>query len=165
MTLIHERVEMARQGSNPYVVCRVRSGWVVLGDSQFFRGYSLVLADPVVGSLNDLPSTERSQFLSDMVAVGDALLEITGACRINYEILGNAEAALHAHVFPRHPDEPEARRRSPVWLYDRAERQGVPFNQAREAPLIAAIRQYLESAGVAQPPHAPDNRYASAGDA
>lgn len=151
MTLIHERVELARQGRNPYVVCRVRSGWVVLGDYQFFRGYSLVLADPVVPSLNDLTGAERTQFLADTVTVGDALLAITGAWRINYEILGNAEPALHAHVFPRQLDEPEARRKSPIWLYDRAERQREVFDEVRDAPLMAAIRQYLESVDVAQP--------------
>jgi len=32
-----------------------------------------------------------------------ALLEVTGAVRINYEILGNSKAALHEHVFPK-PD-------------------------------------------------------------
>jgi hypothetical protein len=47
-TLIHRRVETARQGNNPTVICRVPSGWVVLGDVQFLRGYSLLLPDPVV---------------------------------------------------------------------------------------------------------------------
>ena len=60
-TLIHERVELARAGRNPYVICRVRSGWVVLGDHQFFRGYSLLLPDPVVASPNDLARADRAQ--------------------------------------------------------------------------------------------------------
>lgn len=147
VTLIHERVELARAGSNPYVISRVRSGWVVLGDYQFFRGYSLLLPDPVVGSLNDLSVADRSEFLCDMAAVGDALLEVTDAFRINYEILGNADAALHAHVFPRYSDEPEERRRAPIWLYDRVVRQSVPFDEARDTPLMAAIRGYLEESG------------------
>ena len=151
MTVIHERVEQARQGHNPNVICRVRSGWVVLGDYQFFSGYSLVLPDPVVGSLNDLSLTERAQFLTDMAAVGDGVLAITGAWRINYEILGNAEPALHAHVFPRFTHEPEVHRKAPIWLYDVAVRQGVPFDEKRDQPLMAAIRQYLESVDVAQP--------------
>jgi len=37
-------------------------------------------------------------FLSDMSRLGDALLKVTGATRINYAIFGNQEAALHAHV-------------------------------------------------------------------
>ena len=54
ITLIHRRVEEARQGINPAVICRVPSGWVVLGDVQFLHGYSLLLPDPVVPSLNAL---------------------------------------------------------------------------------------------------------------
>ena len=45
-TIIHERVDLARKGKNPTVICRLRSGWVVLGDDQRLRGYSLLLADP-----------------------------------------------------------------------------------------------------------------------
>ena len=64
-TLIHKRVELARDGFNPYVICRLRSGWAVLGDSQFIPGYSLLLPDPVVPSLNALSKEERTQFLLD----------------------------------------------------------------------------------------------------
>ena len=62
-TLVHERVEQARAGTNPYAVCRVRSGWVVLGDYQFLRGYSLLLPDPVAPNLNALSADARRQFL------------------------------------------------------------------------------------------------------
>ena len=30
--LIIERVELARRGQNPYVICRMASGWLVVGD-------------------------------------------------------------------------------------------------------------------------------------
>ncbi|NJM90327.1 MAG: hypothetical protein HC847_27525 [Hydrococcus sp. RU_2_2] len=117
-TLIHRRVEAVRQGNNPTVICRVLSGWIVLGDVQFLRGYSLLLPDPVVRDLNSLNGDRRNQFLQDMAMLGDALLSVTGASRINYEILGNSEAALHAHVFPRYAVEPEDQQRKPVWFYD-----------------------------------------------
>ena len=53
-TLIHERVEQCRAGTNKTAICRVASGWVVLGDVQFLVGYSLLLPDPVVLDLNSL---------------------------------------------------------------------------------------------------------------
>jgi len=117
-TLIHCRVEEARQGLNPTVICRVPSGWVVLGDVQFLPGYSLLLPDPVVSDLNALTLVQRLIFLRDMSILGDALLTVTSAIRINYEILGNSEAALHAHVFPRYATEPEKKRHKPAWFYD-----------------------------------------------
>src|SRR3569832_192333 len=96
---------LARAGENPYVVCRMPSGWLVIGDRQPTPGYCLLLPDPVVGSLNDLPQFERLQYLRDLSRVGDALLAVTGAHRINYEILGNEIPALHAHITPRYPCE------------------------------------------------------------
>ena len=99
-TLIHQRVNQAQSGDNPKVITKMKSGWVVLGDVQFVEGYSLLLPDPVVPSLNDLVGEQRTQFLEDMALLGDALLTVTKADRINYEMLGNTEQALHAHLFP-----------------------------------------------------------------
>lgn len=143
-TLIHRRVEEARQGINPAVICRVASGWVVLGDVQFLPGYSLLLPDPVVPSLNALTIEQRIIFLQDMTLLGDALLEITGAVRINYEILGNSETALHAHVFPRFATEPEEKRRKPVWFYDWKAAPALDPNRDRELmdKIAIAIKQY-----------------------
>ena len=117
-TAIHAQVESARNGLLPRVIARMRSGWAVLGDPQITRGYCLLLPDPVVADLNSLAGAEREQFLRDMAALGDAVLAVTGAERINYEILGNVEPALHAHIIPRHADEDPALRRTAVWLHD-----------------------------------------------
>jgi diadenosine tetraphosphate (Ap4A) HIT family hydrolase len=94
------------------------SGWAVLGDPQITLGYCLLLPDPVVSDLNALVGDARQQFLADMAALGDAVLEATGAERVNYEILGNVEPALHAHVIPRHAGEDSELRKKPVWLHD-----------------------------------------------
>lgn len=144
-TLIHHRVQSARQGSNSTVICRVRSGWIVLGDVQFLRGYSLLLPDPVVADLNALTGNQRNQFLQDMAMLGDALLAVTGANRINYEILGNSEAALHAHLFPRYATEPEEQRRKPVWFYDRS--NAPEFNLERDQPLMNEIAETIKRYG------------------
>lgn len=138
-TLIHQRVEAARAGTNPTVICRMASGWAVLADSQFLRGYSILLADPVAPDLNALLPPQRADFLRDMATLGEALLEVTGAYRINYEILGNLDAALHAHVFPRYLTEPETLRRGPAFLYAPAERNAVKFDPERDRKLMQHI--------------------------
>jgi diadenosine tetraphosphate (Ap4A) HIT family hydrolase len=117
-TFIHQRVEMAQAGRNPMVIRRMPSGWAVLADTQISPGYSILLCDPVVTDLNALSLKERVTFLRDMSVIGDALLEVTNAALINYEILGNAERALHAHIIPRYSDEPDETRRKPIWFSD-----------------------------------------------
>ncbi len=68
-------------------------------------------------------------------------MEVTGATRINYEILGNSEAALHAHVFPRYATEPEELRRKPAWFYDWD--MAPRFDWERDRPLMNAITEAI----------------------
>ncbi len=117
-TAIHRFVDAARAGQLARVVARMPSGWAVLGDPQILPGYCLLYPDPVVPDLNALTGAARRQFLDDMARLGDAVLAVTGAQRINYEILGNAEPALHAHVIPRYATEVAELRIKPVWLHD-----------------------------------------------
>ena len=148
-TSIHRMVDRCRAADYPPAAARLRSGWVVLGERQIFAGYCLLLPDPVVPHLNALRAAERAQFLSDMAAIGDALLAITEAARINYAMFGNEEPALHAHVIPRYADEPEALRTRHPWAYDWA---AAPlFERASSAELADALLRELERLGVAKP--------------
>jgi diadenosine tetraphosphate (Ap4A) HIT family hydrolase len=117
-TAIHALVDRCRAGDYPAAVLRLRSGWVIMGERQVLSGYCLLLPDPVVPHLNALPADLRGQFLSDMALVGDALMEVTVATRINYALFGNVEPALHAHIFPRHAAEPEATRTTQPFALD-----------------------------------------------
>ena len=118
LTAIHRQVHAARRGELARVITKMESGWAVLGDPQITRGYCLLLPDPVVPHLNSLSGGARELFLRDMTALGDAVLELTNAERINYEILGNVEPALHAHVIPRYATEDPDLRKKAVWLHD-----------------------------------------------
>jgi diadenosine tetraphosphate (Ap4A) HIT family hydrolase len=111
-------VAACRAGADPTLVARLESGWVVMGDRQVIAGYCLLLPDPVVPTLNALEGAARAAFLADMAALGDAVLAVTHAVRINYAIFGNLDPALHAHVIPRYHDEPDALRTAQPWAHD-----------------------------------------------
>ena len=132
MSEIADRVAAAQRGENPHVIARVPSGWAVMSDRQFPRGWCVLLADPVVASLNDLDASLRPQFLADMARLGDAVLAATNALRINYAIYGNQAPQLHAHVIPRYADEPAD-------MQAKA-RLALPAAPARRAPLRPRAR-------------------------
>lgn len=119
---------------------------MVLGDVQFLRGYSLLLPDPVVPHLNEMSAEARKTFLYEMSVVGEVILEITEAVRINYEMLGNIEPALHAHIFPRFEEEPEELRLKPVWFYDWD--KAPAFDAGRDREIMHAIAQGLARRGL-----------------
>ncbi|THV41472.1 HIT family protein [Glycomyces buryatensis] len=118
-----DRIGSALRGENPTVLRRLEAGFAVIGDVQFLPGYSLLLVDdPAVQRLSELPTAKRMAFLSDMDKLGEA---VERACkrldpafrRVNLEILGNTHPYLHAHVWPRFDWEPADRVGMPVWLY------------------------------------------------
>ncbi len=140
--LIEHRVELARQGQNPYVITRMPSGWLVIGDVQPLPGYCLLLADPVVESLNALDEPGRTRYALDVARIGDALLAVTGADRINYETWGNLEPALHTHITPRYAHEPRWRRRAPPGLaYPRF--LARKFDPKVDGPFMRRMREAL----------------------
>jgi diadenosine tetraphosphate (Ap4A) HIT family hydrolase len=140
-TAIHRRVRACRDGADPTRVARLPTGWAVLGDPQVLRGYCLLLPDPVVPHLNALPAAGQAAFLADVARLGDAVLAVTGGLRINYAIFGNLEPALHAHVFPRYLEEPEALRTAHPWAYDWT--AAPRFDAVRDAGLLRDLRRAL----------------------
>ena len=140
--ITNQRVEAARKGENPTVVRRMPSGWTVMCDWQKLPGYLILLADPVVASLNDLTGRQRRQFVTDMALMGDALLQVTDAVRINYQILGNLDPFLHAHICPRYAWEPDELRTRETNRYDKS--AGPFFDAQRDRELMDKIRAALD---------------------
>jgi diadenosine tetraphosphate (Ap4A) HIT family hydrolase len=140
-TAIHRRVEACRAGADPTCIARLESGWAVMGDPQVLPGYCLLLPDPVVPQLNAMPPAAQAAFLADMARLGQAVLAVTGAVRINYAMFGNLEPALHAHVFPRFETEPEGLRTAHPWAYDWTRARA--FDAARDGTQLEAMRRKL----------------------
>jgi len=140
-TAIHRRVEACRAGTDPTAIARLASGWAVMGDPQVLAGYCLLLPDPVVPHLNALAPAAQATFLADMACLGQAVLELTAAVRINYAMFGNLEPALHAHVFPRYAGEPEPLRTAHPWAWDWAVARR--FDPVADGGLLRALRERL----------------------
>jgi diadenosine tetraphosphate (Ap4A) HIT family hydrolase len=118
-----DRIGAALRGENPTVLARLPESFAVIGDVQWLPGYCVLLADnPAVTRLTDLPRPRRLDFLASMDRLGEAVEEACSAAdpgfrRINLEVLGNTDAFLHVHVWPRYDWEPADRIGYPVWLY------------------------------------------------
>ena len=118
-----DRVGSALAGENPTVLAELDHAFAVIGDVQWLPGYSLALTKvPGVDRLSDLPRVQRIGYLADVDLLASAVEEVCrrrdGAFRrVNVEILGNADAFLHAHIWPRYDWEPDALLKKPVWLY------------------------------------------------
>jgi diadenosine tetraphosphate (Ap4A) HIT family hydrolase len=139
-TMIERRVDAARAKRYHNVICQVPSGWVFMSDEQYTPGCCMLVPDPVAADINALDADTRTQFLNDMITIGDALIEVTNAYRINYEIRAELEPALYARIFPRYNNEPAQYHKLSAWYRYEAEKKLPPrFNLERDKPLMRKL--------------------------
>ncbi len=119
--LICDRIKVIKRGDNPFFVKELRTGLVVLGDHQYYKGYTLLLCKKHVSELHELDKDYRKMFLKDMSLVAEAVFKAFHPAKLNYELLGNTEPHLHWHIFPRYADDPTPQ--GPVWYLDKEVRR------------------------------------------
>ena len=122
MCLICERIRMINEGTNPWFVKELETGYVVIGDHQHFKGYTIFLCKEHKSELFQLDRATRLRFLEEMSIVAEAAANAFGAEKMNYELLGNGVSHLHWHLFPRVSGdlgEFGNNGKGPVWWYPR----------------------------------------------
>lgn len=150
--LICERIGQIERGENPYFVCALSTGYVVLGDHQRFEGYTLFLCKRHVTELYQLPWGFRTRFLQEMSLVAEAVAAVYRPEKMNYELLGNGDTHLHWHLFPRvSGDTPQP---GPVWWLPREEMWNDAYRPSREqlAERTKQLREEIERRLCTLPP-------------
>ncbi len=120
MCFICDRIDMIKKGTNPYFVKELQTGYVVIGDNQHFRGYTLFLCKIHETELFHLDKAFAAKFMNEMVTVAEAVKKAFHAEKMNYECLGNGDTHLHWHLFPRVTGDIENygnHGMGPVWWY------------------------------------------------
>lgn len=117
--LICERIEMIENETNPYFVAELETGYVVIGDHQYFEGYSLFLSKHHKTELHFLEKEVKDNFLIEMSQVAEAVYKAFNVEKLNYELLGNGDSHLHWHLFPRRENDSPVK--GPVWWVNREE--------------------------------------------
>jgi diadenosine tetraphosphate (Ap4A) HIT family hydrolase len=110
---------MIKEGTNPYFVKELETGYIVLGDHQYFKGYTLFLCKEHETELHFLPDKFRLKFLEEMSLTAEAVYNAFKPDKLNYELLGNGDTHLHWHLFPR--IEGDTPQRGPVWWLPKEE--------------------------------------------
>jgi len=121
MCLICDRIEMIKNGANPYFVKELKTGYVVIGDNQHFNGYTLFLyKNHKYTELFQLDMEERLLFMKEMSIVAEAVNNAFKPQKMNYELLGMGDSHLHWHLYPRCEGDIENygnNGKGPVWWY------------------------------------------------
>ncbi len=103
---ICNRINQIENGTNTYFVKELETGYVVLGDYQFYYGYTLFLSKIHARELHELDPKFKNKFLTEMAQVAEAVFKAFKPEKLNYELLGNTDEHMHWHIFPRRKTDP-----------------------------------------------------------
>ena len=146
MCLICERIELIKQGRNPHFVKELETGYVVIGDGQYFKGYTLFLAKEHVTELHQMEYETKIKFLEEMSIVQEAVAKAFQAEKMNIELLGNGNAHVHWHLFPRKAGDMQGyghNGRGPVWWVPWEEMSSEEY-QPKENDLLQLVNRLKE---------------------
>ena len=146
MCLICERIELIKQGKNPHFVKELETGYVVIGNGQYFKGYTLFLAKEHVTELHQMEYETKIKFLEEMSIVQEAVAKAFQADKMNIELLGNGDAHVHWHLFPRKAGDMKGyghNGRGPVWWVPWEEMSSEEY-QPKENDLLQLVNRLKE---------------------
>jgi diadenosine tetraphosphate (Ap4A) HIT family hydrolase len=101
----------------------------------------LVYDGPHATRLDQLPPDAATAFMSDLLRVQRAIVEVLKPDHVNLELLGNVIPHLHWHIVPRYKTDP--RWGSPIWMTDERAMPRVLLSEVARASLIGSLRSAL----------------------
>ena len=148
MCLICDRIELIKQGKNPHFVKELETGYVVIGDGQYFKGYTLFLAKEHVTELHQMEYETKIKVLEEMSIVQEAVAKAFQAEKMNIELLGNGDAHVHWHLFPRKAGDMQGyghNGRGPVWWVPWEEMSSEEYRPKESGllQLVNHLKEYL----------------------
>ena len=100
-----QTIQETIEGKNRYFVRELETGYVVIGDYQRIKGYTLFLCKVHATEIHFLERPFRETFLNEMSLVAEAVYNAFGPDKLNYELLGRAKMCTCTGIF--FPEERE----------------------------------------------------------
>lgn len=114
--LMCSRIDTILQGKeNPFLIHEFEHSVLVVGDHQFFRGYSLLLLKEHQRELHELEPSVQAGLFAELMTAGRAVAKAFEPWKMNYSCYGNVVPHIHWHLFPRYESDPH--REQVPWFY------------------------------------------------
>ncbi|MBA2406148.1 MAG: HIT family protein [Bdellovibrionales bacterium] len=126
-----ERVKSIQEGKYPYLIHEFKNSYLLLGEHQFFEGYSVLVSKNHYREMTDLPADLAAELFQEMMTASRAIEKAFSPKKMNMCSLGNVVDHVHWHFFPRYGNDPQFF--DPPWLRMKL------FDSARITPAQAAV--------------------------
>jgi diadenosine tetraphosphate (Ap4A) HIT family hydrolase len=105
-----------KAGQNLFIVAEFKLSLFVVGEHQFFEGYSLLLLKEHVRDLHELTLTSQEELFRELMIATKALVRRYTPWKMNYASYGNVAPHVHWHLIPRYDSDPD--RESQPWQHE-----------------------------------------------
>lgn len=141
MCQLCERELKLKRGEYPYLIHEFANSWWLLGEHQYYRGYSVLLLKGHAREMTDLGDQVSAAVFQELLQAQRAVEKAFKPHKMNLHSLGNVVDHVHWHLFPRYSDDPQ--KLDPVWLkmHEFATKNVTP-EEAKGT--IATLRGFLQ---------------------
>lgn len=136
-----EREKALRAGQYPYLIHEFPHSWWLLGEHQYYQGYSVLLLKGHAREMTDLDTQVGAAVFQELLVAQRTIEKAYRPHKMNLHSLGNVVDHVHWHLFPRYSDDPN--RLDPVWLkMQEFASKNVTPEEAKKT--IATLRAFLQ---------------------
>jgi diadenosine tetraphosphate (Ap4A) HIT family hydrolase len=135
-----DKSELIKTNEFPYLIKEFKHSYWILGDHQFFRGYSQIVLKSHTRDLYELDEKTQTELYLELMKAEKASREYLNPWKMNLSLYGNAVPHIHWHLFPRYESEIDCKK--VPWFYmDQFESQ--PTNMTDYFSVIQGLREKL----------------------
>ncbi len=136
-----EREERLRAGTYPYLIHEFEHSWWLLGEHQYYAGYSVLLLKGHAREMTELSTQRSAAVFNELLRAQRTVERALAPFKMNLCSLGNVVDHVHWHLFPRYADDPK--RENPPWL-QMQEFASKNITPAEAQSTIEKLRSFLE---------------------
>lgn len=109
------KLEKIKSNEFPFLIQEFKYTYWVLGDHQYFPGYSQIIYKDHIRDMHDLPKELEGHIFKEVMEASRATKVAINPWKMNQSCYGNAVPHIHWHLFPRF--ESEANCKAVPWVY------------------------------------------------
>lgn len=103
--MICERVALCKKNEFPLMIHEFKNSFFVLGDHQFYKGYSLLYLKKHIRELHEMPKSEYLELSDELYQASLAIEKTLNPWKVNVMCIGNQTPHIHWHIVPRYEED------------------------------------------------------------
>ncbi len=142
--VICKRVDLCEKGKFSLMIHEFKNSFFVIGDHQYYRGYSLLYLKKHIRELHHVPKAEYLELCEELYEASIALEKTLDPWKLNVMCIGNQTPHIHWHLIPRYKDD-KNHKELPMYEATRGEVDLNDYKTNSEVvkPLIDKIRKNI----------------------